>query len=112
VESDVDRGNRRLQDPSAFEILAAICLLPNPADLHGVAADEELAIVLDCAGHRLLAPAQTTFAPAEDALVGLDFDQHLVACPDPHGIGLDRGDLELLSHPRPVAKRTQPLSLP
>src|SRR5688572_14746672 len=29
VESDVDRGNRRLQDPPAFEILAAIRLLPD-----------------------------------------------------------------------------------
>src|SRR4029434_5153832 len=85
---------------SAFEILAAVGLLPDPADLHRVAANKELAIMLDRAGHGLLAPAQAALAPAEDALVGLDLDQHLVARPDPHGIGLDRGDLELAGHSR------------
>ena len=78
VQSDVDGGNRRLQHAPAFEILAAIGLLPDPADLHRIAADQELAIMLDGAGHRLLATAQAAFAPTEDTLVGLDLDQQLV----------------------------------
>ena len=81
VQRDVDGGNRRLQHAPAFEILAAIDLLPDPADLHRVAADEELAIVLDGAGHGLLATAQAALAPAGDALVGLDLDEQLVAVP-------------------------------
>ena len=93
VQGDVDRGNRRLQHAPAFEVLAAICLLPDPADLHRVAADQELAKMLDGADHRLLATTQAAFAPTEDALVGLDLDEHLVPCPHPYRIGHDRGDL-------------------
>ena len=55
VQGDVDRRDRGLQDAAAFEILAAIHLLPDAADLHGVLADQELAVVLDGADHRLLA---------------------------------------------------------
>ena len=44
------------------------------ADLHRVAADQELAIVLDRADDRLLAAGQAALAPAVDALVGLDLD--------------------------------------
>ena len=61
--------------------------------------------MLDRAGHGLLATAQAALAPAEDALVGLDLDEHLVACSDPHRIGLDRGDLKLRRHPRPRSTR-------
>jgi hypothetical protein len=49
--------------------------------------------VLDRAHHRLLAARQAGFAPAEDALVGLDLDDQLVANADPDREGLDRGDL-------------------
>lgn len=98
VKGDVDRRDGRLQDAPAFEVLAAIDLLPDPADLHRVTADQELAIVLDRAGHGLLATAQAALAPAEDALIGLDLDEHLVAGPHPHRIGLDRRDLELRGH--------------
>lgn len=102
MKGDVDGGNRRLQNPPTLEILAAIKLLPDPADLHGVAADEELAIMLDGAGHGLLAAAQSALAPAEDALVGLDLDKHLVARSHPHWVGLDRGDLKFRRHSRHV----------
>ena len=64
------------------------------ADLHRVAADEELAIVLDGADHRLLAAGQAALAPAEDALVGLDLDDQLVADADPDRDRADGGDLQ------------------
>ena len=51
--------------------------------LHRVAADEKLAVVLDRADHGLLAAGQAALAPAEDALVGLDLDEQLVADADP-----------------------------
>ena len=39
--------------------------------------------MLDGAGHRLLAARKPALAPAVDALVGLDLDEHLVADADP-----------------------------
>ena len=47
VQGDVDRRDRGGEHPAALEILAAVHLLPERADLHRIAADEELAIVLD-----------------------------------------------------------------
>ena len=102
VEGDVDGGDRRLQHAAALEVLAAIHLLPERADLHRVAADEELAIVLDRADHGLLAAGQAALAPAVDALVGLDLDEQLVAGADPDRIGLDRGDLKLRQSSTPT----------
>ena len=55
VERDVDGRERRLQHAAALEILAAIDLLPDRPDVEGVAADQELAEVLDGADHRLFA---------------------------------------------------------
>ena len=55
VERNVDRRDRCLQDAPTFEVLAAIHLLPDAADLHRILADEKLAVVLDGAGDRLLA---------------------------------------------------------
>ena len=43
VERDVDGRDRRGEHPAAFEILAAVHLLPERADREGVAADEESA---------------------------------------------------------------------
>jgi hypothetical protein len=92
VKGDVDGGNRRLQNPPAFEVLAAIDSCQIRPICIGSRPMRKLAIVLDRAGHGLLATAQAALAPAEDALVGLDLDEHLVARSDPHRIGLDRGD--------------------
>ena len=74
MQSDVDSGNRRLQHAPAFEVLTAIGFLPDPPDLHCIPADQELAIMIDGAGYRLLATAQAAFAPTSDTLVGLDLD--------------------------------------
>ena len=63
VQGDVDRRDRRLQHAAALEILAAIHLLPDAADLHRVLADEELAVVLDGADHRLLAADDRPLSP-------------------------------------------------
>ena len=98
VQGDVDRRDRSLQDAATLEILAAIHLLPDAADLHRVLADEKLAVVLDGADHRLLARRQSAFAPAVHALVGFDLDDQLVAGADPNRIGLDGGDLEFRDH--------------
>ena len=76
VQRDVDRRDGRLQHPAALEILAAIHLLPDARrSASGRCRSSELAIVLDGADHRLLAAGQPAFAPAEDALVGLDLDE-------------------------------------
>src|SRR6185437_15923798 len=93
VAGDVERRNRRLEYAAAFEILAAVHFLPKRASLEGITPDEEFTVVLDGPRDRLFAPRQTAFAPAEDTLVGLDLDQHLVAMPDPDRIGTDGGDL-------------------
>ena len=60
-----------------------------------VAADEELGEVLEGADHGLLAEGEAALAPAEDALVGLDLDDELVADADPDGVGADGGDLHV-----------------
>ena len=83
VERDVDRRDRGLQHAAALEVLAAVHLLPERADGERVVADQELAIVLDGADDGLLAAGEAALAPAEDALVGLDLDEELVADADP-----------------------------
>ena len=47
VQRDVDRRDRGRQHAPALEVLAAVHLLPEPADVHRVVAEQELAVVLD-----------------------------------------------------------------
>src|SRR5437868_5508169 len=93
MERDVDRGDRSLQHAAALEILAAIRLLPDRADVERVPSNDEPRIMLERTGDRHLASAKPTLAPAEDACVGLDLDDQLVPRADPNGIRLDRCDL-------------------
>ena len=92
VERNVDGALGGQQHAPAFEILAAIEFLPDPADLHGVFADEELAEVLERADHGQLAPAQAGLAQPGDAFVGFDLDHQLVAVADPDWQGFDCSD--------------------
>src|SRR5690606_18339585 len=86
VKRDVERRDRRLQHAAAFEVLAAIELLPDSASLERIAPDEQRRIVLERPHHRLLAAGKPALAPAEDPLIGLDLDQQLVPDPYPDGI--------------------------
>jgi hypothetical protein len=52
--------------------------------------------VLDRAGHRFLSAGEAGFAPADDALVGLDLDDELVADADPDREGAYGCDLHRL----------------
>src|SRR3954466_9535325 len=111
VQSDVDSGNCRLQHAPAFEVLTAIGLLPDPTDLHGIPADQELAIMLDGAGYRHLATAQAALSPTRNALVGLDLDQKLVPSPHPYRIGYDCSDPKLRGHASPHVASNHPASI-
>src|SRR5690606_35981746 len=98
MQANVDGGNRRLQHAPAFEILAAIHLLPDAPDLHCVLPDQEFTIVIECARDGEFTPRKPALTPAEKALVGLDLDQQLVPDAHPDGVGLDGGDLEFDRH--------------
>src|SRR5262249_13223190 len=69
MERDVDGRDCADQYPPALEILAAIHLLPERPAAEGVFAMQELAIVLDRAGDRLLAARDASFAPTVQTLV-------------------------------------------
>ena len=71
VQGDVDGALRGQQHPAALKVLAAIQLLPDAPALHGVLADEELAVVVERAHHRQLAAAQARLAQARNAGIGL-----------------------------------------
>ena len=92
VERDVDGALRSQQHAPALEILAAVELLPDPADLHGIFADEKLAEVFERADHGQFAPTQAGLAQPGDAFVGFDLDDQLVAVADPDRQGFDRSD--------------------
>src|SRR5690606_4762631 len=55
MQRDVDGRDRRLQDATTLEILAAIDLLPDPTDLHRVLTDQEFTEMFDGPDHRLFA---------------------------------------------------------
>src|SRR6185295_2874374 len=98
VQGNVDRRDRSLQNAATFEVLAAIHLLPDAADLHRVPSNEKLAVVLDGADHGLLTRRQPAFAPTVDALIGFDLDDQLISDANPNRIGLDGGDFEFWNH--------------
>src|SRR5204863_3429912 len=86
----------------------AIHLLPERADPHRVAADEELAIVLERADHGALAAGQPGLAPAVEAFVGLDLDDQLVAVANPDDEGRDGSDLHDAIAPAAVGSVSPP----
>ena len=88
IQGNVDRRDGGRHHPAALEVVRAVHLLPERADVHRVPADQELAEVADGALDRQLARGQAGLAPAVDALVGLDLDDELIAA-DQGGIGLD-----------------------
>ena len=98
VKGDVDGRDGCLQHAAAFEVLAAVHLLPDATDLHGILPQQELAIVLDGTGDRAFPAGQPALAPAEDTLVGLHLDEQLVTYAYPRRIGLDGSDLETGGH--------------
>lgn len=92
VVRDVDGRHGGGEHPPALEMLAPVELLPKGADAHRVLPDHEPGKVVDGPGDRLLAAGEAGFAPAVEALVGLDLDEELIADADPGGEGLGRGD--------------------
>ena len=89
VARNVDGRDGGCEDAPAFEILAAIELLPDPCGLHGIAADQELGEMLDGTDDGLFTEGKAGFAPPMDALVGFDLDEQLVANAYPDRIRLD-----------------------
>ncbi len=97
VQRDVDCGDGGGEDAPALEILAAVHLLPQRADIGRVAADQPTAIVLDGAGNGALAAGETGFAPALEAGIGDHPDEELGPSPNPDGETVDGCDLHVRS---------------
>ena len=95
VQRDVDGGDGGSQDAAAFEVLAAVHLLPQRADIGGVAPDQPASVVLDGAGDGAFAAGEAGFAPALQAGVGDHANEELGASPDPDGEAVDGCDLHL-----------------
>ncbi len=80
-ERDVDGADGPGQHAAALVVVAAIALLPDVLDAHGVHADQEAAEMLDRLGLGQLARRAAAFAQAVDALVGLDLDHERCRAP-------------------------------
>ena len=78
VQRDVYGRDGCGEDTPALEVLAAVHLLPEGADASWVLANQELAVVLNGAPHRKLAPHQARFTPSVKPGVGLDLHDHQV----------------------------------
>ncbi len=68
-QRDVDGGDRRAQDAAAFEILAAVHILPQMVGLQRILPDQEVAEMVDRALNGAQPADQSGLAPAEDPVI-------------------------------------------
>ena len=97
MQGNVNRRDGGGEHTPALEVLAAIHLLPERASAHRVTTEQELAVVFHRACHCQFATGKSRFAPAVDALVGLDLDDTLITCAHPNGVDFYIGDFHRFS---------------
>ena len=100
VQGDVDGRQRRREHAATLEVLTAVDLLPDGRDTPRVAAEQELAKVIERAAHGELPAAQPRFAESHEAVARLDPDDAEVAAAAGDDVGVYTCDLHGGSLPR------------